>query len=129
PIDKVEVQLTVLLARFLHCRHFSRNEVLDDPISVPDSLVDPIPCRDQAKLGRGGDERGFGVLQWILLHAVQDNEAHLLAKPVEAAEIIKNAVTPQEFIGISRQLTAIRTRLEPRIGAMVVEIALDQSVL
>src|SRR5262249_31919517 len=51
------------------------------------------------------------------------------AEAAEATELIEDAVAPEEIICGCRQLVAVRTELEPRRGTMVVEVALDDSIL
>src|SRR5262245_7437592 len=119
----------MLLPGLLHSRHFPWNEALDDSVGVPDLIVCPVPGRDQAELARGGRHCGFDLPQRILLQTVQDDKAHLLPEAAEAAELVEDAVTPEEVVGVCRQLVAVRAELEPGVGAMVAEVALDDAVL
>src|SRR5262245_35218510 len=129
PIDQVKMQLAMLLPCLLHSRHFPWNEALDDSVGVPDSIMCPVPGRDQGELARGGRQCSFDLLQGILLQAVQDDEAHFIPEPGEAAELIEDAIAPEEVVGVRRQLVAIRAEPEPRVRAMVIEVSLDDAVL
>ena len=79
PIDHVEVDLTPLLSGVLHGRHFRRNELLDDSIRVPHSIMHSVAGRDLAELARGCGNGGLDLLYRIFLQTVQNDEAHFLA--------------------------------------------------
>src|SRR5262249_13097663 len=129
PIDQIELERAALLSGTLHRGYFFGNEVADDSVGVRDLIMHAVSACDLPELSCGSRERGFELQQRILLEAIQDDQAHFLAEAVEAAKLIEHAPAPQELIGSGRQLVAIRTQLEPRVWAMVVEIALDDSIL
>src|SRR5262249_34289608 len=129
PIDQVEVHLALLLPRLLQARHLLGNKALDDPVRVPNLIMYAITGGDKAELARGRRKSGFDLLQRIFMHAAEHDKTHLLTEPIEAAELIEDAIIPQEVVGGSRQIVAIRTELEPRIRTMIIEIALDDPVL
>src|SRR5262249_56322640 len=91
-------------------------------------IVRALAGRDQPQLPCRGRKGGFDLLQRILLQTVQHDEAHFLAEAAEAAELIEDAVAPEKIIGGRRQLLAVKTKLEPRRGAMIGEVALDDAI-
>src|SRR4051794_19941786 len=93
-VDQAEVELAMLLPRFLHGGHFRWNEALDDAVSVPNLIMRPIASSDQAELLADRGKRGFDLLHRVLFQTVQDDITHFLAQAGEASEFVEDAVIP-----------------------------------
>src|SRR5215831_9319280 len=102
PIDQVEMHPALLLPRVLQARHLLGNKTLDDPISVPDLIMYAVSGGDEAELARSRRKSGFDLLQRIFLHAAEHDKTHFLTEPVEAAEVIEDAVGSRRRFAAAR---------------------------
>src|ERR1700712_3885929 len=99
PVDASEIQCAALLARRTHGGNFRGNETLDNAVGVPDLVVNTCAALDHHKLSRCRHCGHFNLLAGVCDKAVERDDPHLVAEAVEAAELVENAVAPEEFVG------------------------------
>ena len=64
-VNQAEVEVAMLLPRFLHGRYFIGDETLDDAIRVPDLVMCPVSRGNQPELIPHRGKRAFDLLQRI----------------------------------------------------------------
>ena len=97
---------------------------------VPDIGVHAVAGRDADELLGGRRERGLELRAGIGREAFAHDDAHLVAQPLEAAELVEQVGAPEEEVGVVGKLVAVGAELrQPRVGAMLGEIARDDAVL
>ena len=73
---------------------------------------------DPGQLMRRRSQRQLDLPGGIVAQAADDDGAHLVAQPGEAAEVVEHAAlaAPEEHVGVGRQLVAVRAELHPLSG-------------
>ena len=128
-VDRREREFALLLARRLHRRLELRRVVVHDEISVPGPMHDTFAGMHVDQLTRGGDRRGFELQRRIIDQALNGDVFHLLAETGEAAEPVEQRTAPEPDIGVARQRILVGAQPQLRVGAMVVEIFIDDAIL
>src|SRR5689334_15444455 len=128
-INLLESEFTMLLARPQHECRLAWNEAFDNPVGVPNLVVNTIARTDQSQLLSGGRERGLELLAGILPQTAENDLTHFIPQAFEPAKIIEDAGIPEEVIAGRWQLVTVRAELVPGCGTMVVEIVLDDPIL
>ena len=103
---------------------------LDDPVGVPDVGVHAVAGGDAHELLGGRRDRGPELRAGIGGEAFAHDDAHLVAQPLEPAELVEQVGAPEEQVGVGRELVAVGAELrQARVGAMLGEIARDDAGL
>ena len=100
-----------------------------DRVGVPDRIHHAFAGVDAHQLARRRQQRHLGLQRRIVAQAFQHDRGHLVAQAVEAAEPVEHAFAPEERVGIGGQFVPMRAEPQPRVGAMIGEIARDDAVL
>ncbi len=71
----------------------------------------------------------FELQAGIVDEARERDRLHFVAEAGEAAEPVEQRAAPEPFVGVARQFVLVGAQLQARVGAVLVEIFLDDAVL
>ena len=78
--------------------------MLDRPVGVPDRVEHALAGAHLHQLPHGSVRGRLDLPDRIGGDALQHDRAHLLAETLEAAEPVENALAPQKYVRVGRQL-------------------------
>ena len=128
-VDGGEGNLAALLARRPHVFFKLRRKVVDDEISVPDPVHHAFAGVHGDQLPGGGRGGGLNLQSRIFEQAVERDLFHLFAEPGKTAEFVEQLAAPEPDVGIIGKLILVGAETQRRIGAVLVEVFLDDAVL
>jgi len=128
-VDGREIDCAALLAGGAHRGNRGGRELLDDRVGMPNRIQYAFATADAYELARRGGQGADCLFGGVSAQTLDDDGAHLVAEPVEAAEPIEHALAPEERVGVVGQLMTVIAQPEPRVGAVVGEVARDDAIV
>src|ERR1700738_448220 len=128
-IDQIEMEFSTLLVCPAHGGSGRWGITTPDRIGVPERVDHALAGGNSRELHGGRPQCCLCLQQRIIAQASQHDGPHFVPEPVKPPKAIEHAVVPEKLVGSRGQLGPEWTKLQVRLGTMIVEVAAYNAIL